>query len=503
MKNILFTLLFSAWGFAGFSQDARPNIIVFLIDDMGWQDTEVPFWKEETLFNRMFRTPNMQILANEGMKFTNAYATPVCTPTRASLITGMNAAHHGITLWTSPYSNTPTDRPDEQFDPAVWNHNGLSPVDGIPHTMHATFLPQLLRDAGYLTVHVGKAHWGSNGQPGSNPLNLGFEVNIGGTSTGQPASYYGQQNYGNIPGKTTVHAVPNLQEYYGTDTFLTDALTYEAMKAVSGAIHRKQPFFLHLGHYAVHTPVQQDPRFFQGYLDRGADTLDAAYASLVEGIDKSLGDLMRFLKDNKIDQNTVVIFMSDNGGLATPGHRSGPPHSANAPLRSGKGSIYEGGIREPMIVKWPGTVQPGSVTNTPVIIEDYFPTLLEIAGVKTYITKQQLDGMSFVNVLKNPSAKPFDRSFIWHLPNKWTPQDGPGINFYSAIRKGNWKLVYHLRTGKSELYNLADDIGESRDVSASNKELTDSLKKELNSYLTKWKAPMPVLKETGKQVEIK
>ena len=484
-------------------QSQRPNIIVFMVDDMGWQDTSVPFWTEKTPLNKQFHTPSMEKLAAEGVKFTNAYATPVCTPTRVSMLTGMNAAHHRITLWTSPLPNTPTDRPDEQLaGPTDWNYNGLSPVAGIPHTIHATSFVQLLKDAGYFTVHVGKAHWGANGTPGSNPYNLGFMVNIAGSATGHPQSFLGTDNYGNIPGRAGWHAIPNLQEYYGTDTFLTEALTLEALKSIDEPIRKKQPFFLHLSHYAVHVPIMADKRFMQKYIDAGLDSVEAAYATLVEGMDKSLGDVMHYLKKKGVDKNTVIIFMSDNGGLSNPGDRGGKgPYTHNLPLRAGKGSVYEGGIREPMIVKWPQVAKPGTVADQYVIIEDFFPTILEMAQIKNYKLLQKTDGQSFIPILKNPAYKNNNRTLIWHTPNKWTQPDGPGINFYSAVRKGDWKLVYSLRTGKKELYNLKKDIGELNDVSAANPALVQSLSKQLFSQLKQWNAPMPVIKATGKTME--
>lgn len=479
-------------------RSTAPNIIVFMVDDMGWQDTSEPFWTEKTPLNNKFKTPSMERLAAEGLKFTNAYATPVCTPTRVSLLTGMNAAHHRITNWTSPQRDNPTDNADNQFGAADWNYNGFSPVAGVPRTVHATSFVQLLKDAGYFTIHVGKAHWGSSGTPGSNPYNLGFMVNIAGSAAGHPQSFLGTDNYGNMPGKASWQAVPNLQEYYGSDTFLTEALTLEALKAIDGSVSQKKPFFLYLSHYAVHVPIMKDKRFSQKYIDAGLDDKEAGYAALVEGMDKSLGDVMNFLKEKKIDKNTIIIFMSDNGGLTLPGSRGGEAFTHNLPLKAGKGSVYEGGIREPMLVKWPGVTKPGSTAKQYVIIEDFFPSILEMAGVKNYHTIQEVDGKSFVPVLKNAGYSNNDRSLIWHYPNKWIGNDGPGINYVSAIRIGDWKLVQSMRTGKKELYNLARDIGELQDVADRHPEILERLAGSLSSQLKKWKAPMPVVKTTGK-----
>lgn len=488
------SILFCVCSLQVFAQ--KPNIIVFLVDDMGWQDTSVPFGEKTTSNNTIYRTPNMERLANEGVKFTNAYAAPVCTPTRVSMLTGMNVAHHGVTNWTSPVKNNNTDAPDVALAPANWNINGLSPT-AYPQTVVATTFPQLLKDAGYFTIHVGKAHWGSNGTPGSNPYNLGFTVNIAGHSAGHPQSYLSEDNYGNIPGKSTVQAVPDLQEYYGSGTFLTEALTKEAIKSVNGAIQRKQPFFLHMSHYAVHVPLMADMRFFDHYLQAGLDSNEAKYASLIEGMDKSLGDLMDFLRQTKQDKNTIIVFMSDNGGLSLAPPRSGKEHVQNTPLKAGKGSVYEGGIRIPMVVKWPGIAPAHQTTRAQVIVEDLFPTILEMAGVTTYQTIQPVDGKSFVGVLKKPGIITEERALIWHYPNKWIAKDGPGINYFSAIRVGDWKMIYHQRTGKKELYNMQEDIGEQQELSASHPDIIQKLSSLLGTQLRKWKAPMPKVKSTN------
>lgn len=502
MQSMKKTYLLLVLGFVcSFSQaQQRPNIIVFLVDDMGWMDTSVPFADSVYPLNKRYHTPNMERLAKEGVKFTSAYATPVCTPSRTSLLTGLNAAHHGVTNWTSPRKNNNTDQPDEQFAPAAWKINGLSPKAGIDSTTYATPLPQLLKDAGYFTVHVGKAHWGSAGTPGASPYNLGFLVNISGHAAGHPQSYLGTENYGNNPGRASVQAVPDLQEYFGTDTFLTEALTLEALKALEAPIKNRQPFFLHLGHYAVHDPIQADKRFLQKYLDDGIDTIEARYATLVEGMDKSLGDVMDYVKKKGVDKNTVILFMSDNGGLSYVPPRGGKMHTHNLPLKAGKGSIYEGGIRVPMLVKWPGVTRPGSVAKQYVIVEDFFPSVLEIAGVRVDKIVQTVDGESFLPLLKNPSLKDDRRVLIWHYPNKWQPKDGLGINYKSAIRQGDWKLIYNLRDGSKELYNLQTDIREAYNLAAQFPEKAKALSVLLAQQLRKWKTPMPVVKSTGKPV---
>ena len=482
------------------TKEQRPNIIVFLVDDMGWMDTSVPFADSVYPLNKQFHTPNMERLAKEGMKFTNAYSSPVCTPTRASMLSGMNAAHHGITNWTSPIKNKNTDNPDDQFTPASWKINGLSPVPIYDSTTYATTFPHILQDAGYYTIHVGKAHWASAGTPGASPLNMGFIINVSGHAAGHPQSYLGEENYGNLTGKTTPQAVPDLEEYFGTDTFLTEALTIEALKALEVPIKNKQPFYLNMAHYAVHIPIMEDKRFIKKYIEKGMNIVEAKYASLIEGMDKSLGDIMAFLKRKNIDQNTIIIFMSDNGGLSMVPLRGGNENTQNYPLKAGKGSIYEGGIRVPMLIKWPGVAKSSSINRQQVIIEDFFPSVLEMAGIKNYKTIQKLDGQSFVPLLKNISFTAKERAFIWHYPNKWISKDNLGINYKSAIRRGDWKLIYNMRDGSKELYNLINDIGEKNNVAKSYPDKVKELAKELSQQLRSWKSPMPIVKITGRFV---
>ncbi|MEI6189662.1 MAG: sulfatase [Chitinophagia bacterium] len=473
----------------------QPNIILFLVDDMGWMDSAVPFGDSLNALNKLFTTPNMELLAHEGVKFTNAYATPVCTPTRTSILTGMNATRHGVTNWTSPVKNNSTDAKDDQFSGANWNINGVN-IDSI------TTYPQLLKQSGYYTIHVGKAHWGPAGTPLSNPLNLGYMVNIAGHAAGHPQSYYGEENYGNIPNKTSYQAVPDLSNYHGTNTNLTEALTLEAIKSLEAPIRLKIPFYLNMAHYAVHVPIQPDLRFYQSYLDKGLDTANAKYASMVASMDKSLGDIMKFLTAKNIANNTIIIFMSDNGGLSLSGARGSKSHVQNLPLRAGKGSLYEGGIRVPMIVKWPKIVKPNTKNNQYIIAEDFFPSILEMAGLSHTTTLQKVDGKSFVPYLKNQNLTDSNRYLIWHYPNKWIDTDGPAINYTSAVRKGNWKLIYNLRNGHTSLYNLAKDLGEYNDISKTYPLITKQLTQYLKQTLEKNNSPMPIYKSNSKKVEI-
>ena len=210
---------------------------------------------------------------------------------------------------------------------------------------------------------------------------------------------------------------------------------------------------------------------------------------------------MAYLKENKIENNTIIIFMSDNGGLSLTPPRGGKPHTQNLPLRAGKGSLYEGGIREPMIVKWPGVVKPKTVADQYLQIQDFFPTILEMAGISNYKTIQAVDGVSFLPVLKNPQYADSSRELIWHYPNRWTTDTTEALCFASAIRQGNWKLIYKMKEKKIELYNLKNDIGEQNDLSAKYPEKTKELARLLTAKLKSYDAQMPTYKASGKSVE--
>ncbi|QNE41963.1 sulfatase (plasmid) [Hymenobacter sp. NBH84] len=497
MKKAIFLLLLLFATSPAWAQQKQPNIIFFLVDDMGWQDTSVPFWEQPTPANSKFHTPNMARLARQGVKFTNAYAASICTPTRVSLLTGMNAAHHRVTNWTSVKNQRTDHLDDDQLQPPQWNMNGLSPTPGAPYSVHATTLPELLSRAGYYTILSGKAHFSVYDAPGANPLNLGFQKNIGGSAIGNPASFLSEQEYGNL--RHEQKAVQGLKPYWHTGTFLTDALTTEAIKAMDTAQIRRQPFFLYLAHYAVHLPFDPDKRYIDKYLQAGLAGPEAAYAALVEGMDASLGRLLDYLDERKLTDNTIVVFMSDNGGL-TRDPRSGPPDTQNYPLRAGKGSLYEGGVREPLLVRWPGVTRSGTVNSQYLIIEDFFPTLLEMAGVADYKTVQPVDGRSLVPYLRHPGKRDNQRALIWHYPNKWYPGPAGITSYVSAIRQGDWKLLYFAKPGRLELYNLKNDLGEQHNLVATNPKKTRQLAQELTRKLKAWDAQLPLYKSTGQPV---
>jgi len=484
----------------------RPNLVFFLVDDMGWQDTSVPFHTGRTRFNDFYRTPNMERLARNGVRLTQAYACAVCTPTRVSWLTGQNAARHRVTNWTLQGE---TGRASEVFLPPDWKREGFQPGD-------APTLPGLLRAAGYRTIHVGKAHWGAVGTKGADPLNLGFDVNIAGHAAGAPGSFQGRDRYGEgLPDKA-VWAVPGLAEYKGTETHLTDALTREAARELDRAVREFQrPFLLHLSHYAVHTPIQPHHPYDAHYRDRPVAPSEINYASMIEGMDASLGAVLDKLAGLGVAARTLVVFYSDNGGLSESARGTNILGTArnthNQPLREGKGSAYEGGIRVPALVAWAerDAAEPlqqrfpmpsGARCERPVLVEDWFPTLLEWARVPLP-EGAVVDGESLARDLASPELAVRTRPLVWHFPNVWTPQppgSRSGYRPHSTIRDGDWKAIYFYEEERWELFNLADDLSEARDLAPVERDRLAVLAARLRTRLTAVSAPWPVDKATGR-----
>lgn len=474
------------------TEEKKPNILFFFVDDMGWQDTSVPFYEETTELNERYHTPNMETLADQGVKFTQAYAAAVCSPSRISLMTGLNMARHGVTNWTLYKDQSPDELygpEDSTIEPPEWNVNGLAPEEGTPRTIVTETLPMLLKEAGYTTIHIGKGHFGAIDTPGADPLNLGFDINIAGRASGAPGSYYGENNFSaESRGGNSVWDVPDLEKYHGQKINLTEALTREASALLDSVVATGAPFYLYMSHYAIHSPFEKDRRFYQKYMDRGLTEFEATYASMIEGMDKSLGDLMKKIKELGVEDNTVVVFMSDNGA----------PKQAplNKPLRGHKLMAYEGGVRVPMIAKWPGITQPSSEESQYVIIEDIFPTFLEIAGVnEENYSGQAVDGKSFVPILKSETGDDWqERPIFWHYPHIY---DQPP---YSTVRKGAWKLIYFHEDQSLELYNLEQDISESNNISDQFPEKLKELAGILSEHLKNTNADMPTLKSNGERL---
>ena len=284
-----------------------------------------------------------------------------------------------------------------------------------------------------------------------------------------------------------------MERYWGTGIFATEALTQEAIASLEKAKKYDQPFYLYMSHYAVHVPIDRDMRFYPTYRARGLSEKEAAYASLIAGMDKSLGDLMDWVAKAGLKRETIIIFMSDNGGLASSSYwRDGELYTQNAPLKSGKGSLYEGGIRVPFIVKWNNIVKPNTRSHTPIIIEDLYPTLLSMAGIKNYHVPQKIDGQNITPILRGKQQGDKKRQLVWNYPNIWDGE-GLGISLNCAIREGQWKLIYSYLTGQKELYNLSSDLSEKNNLASSHPQLVARLYRHLTSKLHKMNAQKPIV----------
>jgi arylsulfatase A-like enzyme len=503
-----------SWGAAA-PPARKPNILLFLVDDMGWQDTSVPFWKKPTRFNRHFRTPNMERLARQGIRFTNAYSHAVCSPTRTSIMTGHNPARHHVSNWTLRTDKDTSGAWGRTASPPAWRKGGLQPED--------LTLPKLLQQAGYFTIHSGKAHWGAMGTPGSNPENLGFDINIAGHAAGGPGSYQGKEDYGNNR-KDSPWGVPGLEKYHGKKTHLTDALTKETKAAISTAVKADKPFYCYMAHYAIHAPIQPHQRFMKGYKDRAYDDTDIdipveeeRYASMVEGMDASLGALLKHIEKLGEAENTLVIFTSDNGGLSVHARNTTPygtgPDTHNYPLKAGKGSAYEGGTRVPFIAAWAKPkanhpmqqtlpIQAQAVSDQPVLCEDLFPTLLGIGQAAAPLPQDYpLDGRDIRPYLLQRKTNP-ERPILFHYPHVWGPK-GLGYEPHSALRVGDWKVIYFYNPKRWELYNLKDDLSEKNDLAQADPQRLKTMARQLVDGLTQKGAQWPIDRETGEEERIK
>lgn len=476
----------------------RPNVVVFLVDDMGVMDTSVAFLTDEAgqpkryPLNDWYRTPGMERLAATGIRLNNFCAMSVCSPTRISIMTGQNAARHRATNWINPRQNNrgPQGPPD-------WNWKGLNTQD--------VTLPGVLADAGYETIHVGKAHFGPDDSVGSEPLNLGFDLNVGGASFGAPGSYYGKENFG-LGTKRAHHAVPHLEKYHGKDIFLTEALTIEAKARLSETVDGGKPFFLYMSHYAVHAPFQSDARFATNYSKSDKPKNAKAFATLIEGMDKSLNDLLDHLDTLGVAENTLVLFLGDNGSDAPLGHQH--EVACAAPLRGRKGAHYEGGMRVPMIASWakpdPSNVHQqrlsipaGKIAHQQAAVHDLFPTILNVAQVAAP-DQHAVDGVDMTTLLQTQQDESRGEVFLMHYPH--APHRS---HYFTVLRDGTWKVVYHyfptdVSNGSHyQLFDLANDPFESTDLSKQQPVVLKRMMQKLVAELERHEAVYPVSEKDG------
>lgn len=474
-------------------EDTPPNIIIFLVDDMGLMDTSVPFLTDANdklvkyPLNDYYITPNMEKLAEQGIRFTNFYAHSVCSPSRTSILTGQNSARHGVTNWIKSKENNRTE-----FGPAMWNWKGL--------TKESVTLPRILQQAGYKTIHVGKAHFGPFNSEGEDPLNLGFDVNIAGSLIGHPWNYLGTDGFGYTVGNKR-RAVPGLEKYHGQDIFLTEALTLEANLAISEAKKEGKPFFLNMAHYAVHAPFYSDPRFAENYKNSDMPEKAKAYATLIEGVDKSLGDIVQHVKNLGLGENTLILFLGDNGSDAPLPIEN--DYSSSSPLKGKKANHWEGGMRVPFIASW---VSPNKKIScqekTPIAgnaiqqqigtIMDIFPALCKVANVN-YPEGYILDGFELQDQLDGRQNVKRDELFLNHFPH------GHRSSYFTSLVKSDWKIIYHYQVKDQphyELFNLKLDPFENNNVADKNTEQLNIMMKALSDEMKSKKALYP---ENGKQ----
>lgn len=433
----------------------RLNVVLIVADDLGAHDLGVTG-------SKFHETPNLDRLAAAGMRFTQAYsACTVCSPSRAALLTGKYPARLKITDWIKGH-----DAPKAKLRPPA-NWTQFLPLEEITLAEH-------LKTNGYTTAHLGKWHLGGDG---FEPVRQGFDLNLGGDHRGQPPSYF------------SPYGLPKLPDGVKGE-YLTDREASEASNYI--ATHKDRPFFLNYWPYSVHTPLQAPSNLVAKYeakakaLKTGNSQTNATYAAMLERLDAAVGRILEALQVHGIADRTIVIFTSDNGGLVL----GKQPPTSNAPLRSGKGSQFEGGHRVPLIVKWPGVTRPGSTSAVPVMGIDLLPTLLEAAGIPQPEGKAKPDGVSLAALLRDPAAS-LDRALFWHYPH-YHPG---GATPYAAIREGDWKYLQHYESGTNLLFNLASDPGETHDLAAEQPEKATQLARKLfnwhGSVGAQWPMPNP------------
>jgi arylsulfatase A-like enzyme len=446
----------------------RPNIVFLVADDLGQRDLGC-------YGSAFYETPHLDRLAAEGMLFTDAYAScPVCSPTRASLVTGQWPQRSGIT----DYIGAP-------LKPELWKRNTkLLPAPYADRLdLGATTFAEALKAGGYATFFAGKWHLGPEGWW---PEDQGFDLNFGGHDRGGP---YGGNKYFSPYGNPRLEDGPEGEH-------LPDRLAAEAAKFIEA--RRDQPFLVYLPFYHVHTPLmaREDLRLKyeekrarlgleekwgrEGERDLRLSQDHVVYAAMVEALDLAVGRILAKIDELDLADRTLVLFTSDNGGLST---SEGWPTS-NLPLRAGKGWLYEGGIREPLLVRWPGVVEPGSVSSAPVSSPDFFPTFLDVAGLETP-EGLVVDGLSLRPVLEGGDLP--ERALFWHYPHYGNQGGAPG----AAVRRGPHKLVHWFEDDRLELYDLAADPGEGRDLALARPDLVDALGAELKAWQGKVGAKFP------------
>ena len=419
----------------------KPNIIIMLMDDLGWRDAGCQG-------NSFYETPNIDRMAAEGMRFTNAYAAcPVCSPTRASVMTGKYPARLRLTDWIPGRKQWPAARL-------------LTPSFEQQLKLEEVTIAEALKPEGYATASIGKWHLGG---PDFYPERQGFDLNVCGTERGSPPSYF-------PPFK-----IPGVAER-GPGDYLTDNLTARAEEFIEASKNR--PFFLYLPHFAVHLPLAAKKAAIEKYAAKArtaGEKWNAIYAGMIESMDDSAGRILKKVAALGLDRSTAIFFLSDNGGLRFEGGSTSPV-TVNAPLRAGKGHLFEGGLRIPLIVRWPQRIRPG-VSDAPVATIDLYPTIQAMTGAKLR-PASSVDGVDLTPALAGRGSLRREALF-WHYPH-YSNQGGVPAG---AIRKGGFKLIEFYEDGRLELFNLEDDPGERKNLAASHR----AVARELHSQLRRWR----------------
>jgi arylsulfatase A-like enzyme len=445
------------------------NVILILADDLGWADITCQGAD-------VHETPNIDRLAAEGLRFTHAYAASVCSPTRASLMTGKHPARLGITIWREAAHTPPPPGKRKLIPPEAVADLPLSEVT----------LAEILHAEGYLTALVGKWHLGDATHY---PETQGFDINIGGTIWGAPQTFFypyrGSGAFGN-----EYRYVPHL-ELGKPGEYLTDRLTDEALRVIDAAVARDQPFFVEIAHHAPHTPIEAKPKLLAYYEQKvtanpaaATHHRNVAYAAMVHSLDENVGRVLQRLDERGLADRTVVVFTSDNGGYINEYNKQRV--TDNYPLRSGKGSLYEGGIRVPMIIRWPGVTPRGAVCAKPVQVMDLYPTLRDSLAPGEGPRADTLDSLSLAPLLRDLSTHLSRDALFFHYPHYYATTTP-----VSAIRAGDWKLLEYFDDNHVELYNLADDPRESRDLAAARPDTAESLRQRLQAWRQSVAARLP------------
>lgn len=451
----------------------KPNIVLITIDDLGWADVGCNG-------STYYETPHIDRLASEGMRFTQAYASAaICSPTRAALMTGKAPARLGITDWIRARFQGGEIPADKTFTPSYEGTSEdslLCPANPLWLPLEEITIAEVLKEQGYTTAHIGKWHLGTDDWY---PDKQGFDVNIGGCDYGQPPSYFDPYTNNKLTG------IPNLPPRREGE-FLEDRLADEAANFI--VANKDKPFFLNMADYGVHTPIQGKPELVEKYKNKPSTNQDnPVYAALIESMDALVGKITRTIDSLGIGEKTLIVFTSDNGGLLRV--------TDNAPLRSGKGFPYEGGIRVPLVVRFTGKIPAGAVNDMPVISHDWFPTFCEMSGAG--LTKESpIDGVSLKSVLLNRTT--VNRNTLyWHFPHYRYNEEVP----YSIIRKDNWKLIKRYQGTEFELFDLAEDPAETRNLADRFEERVKSLDHELTNWLQNVNASLPKVNPTYRKKE--